>query len=176
MTANSFAPSDSPAAETLFGAVGRIATLLALPHYPNGDRAALRRWSSGQSLPMAYYRLWLHHLGQDPPPDAQAEDWMTIVWGLALAGAGAHQSGRTLGQALAEAGFAEARLERLLSAPDELRQDLSRSAIRFLAAKGQACNFADLAAYLLTQDAEKREALNHRIARNYYRHLPRDAA
>ncbi|MGE0081095.1 MAG: type I-E CRISPR-associated protein Cse2/CasB [Thiohalomonadaceae bacterium] len=151
--------------------VGRIAWALEQPHYPNGDRAALKRWSPAQALPLAYYRLWLQHLRQDPPPDEQAQTWMAIAWGLAFAGHNGHEPKRPLGQALAEAGFIEARLERLLSAPEELRIELYQSAVRFLVAKGMACNYTDWAAWLLTEDAEKRDALNRRIASQYYRHL-----
>jgi CRISPR system Cascade subunit CasB len=167
-------------AETAPGAglpetVARIARLLAQAHYPNGDRAALKRWSPGQPLPLAYYRLWLQHLRAEPPSDAQAIPWMATVWGLALAGVDAHRPQRPLGRALAESGFAQARLERLLSAPEALRLDLYGSAVRFLGAKGEGCNWTEWARYLLTHDPEARERLHRGIARSYYQHLSREA-
>lgn len=161
--------------DSLSNTVARIAALLAQPHYPGGDRASLKRWTPGQPLPLAFYRLWLQRLRQEPPSGAQSSAWMAIVWGLALSG-DAHQPRRPLGQALAEARYAEARLERLLSAPDDLRLDLYCSLIRFLAAKGQSCDWTELAAFLLTQEPDARERLHGRIARSYYRHLPRESA
>jgi len=155
--------------------VAHLARVLALPHYPNGDRAALKRWAPGIALPLAYYRLWLQHLRTDPPPEHQTQAWMAIIWGLALAGTQAHQPRRALGAALAACGFAEARLERLLSAPDDLRVDFYQSAVRFLAAKGEGCNWNDWASYLLLHDPEKRERLHRNIAQSYYRNLPRAA-
>jgi len=161
------------AGQTLAQTVAHLARVLALGHYPNGDRAALKRWAPGISLPLAYYRLWLLHLRTDPPSEHDTPAWMAIVWGLALAGTEAHQPKRALGQALAQSGFAQARLERLLSAPEALRFEFYQSAVRFLAAKGEGCNWTDWASYLLTHDPDKREGLHRRIAQSYYRHLPR---
>lgn len=169
--------STRPQSTSLLGqTIGRLAAVLARPSYPNGERAALRRWSPDQLLPLAYYRLWLHELGEEPPPDLQAPTWMLILWVLVMLGEAGHRPDRPLGQALAEGQYAEARLERLLAAPEDLRPDLMQSAVRFLAAKGEGCNVAEIAAYLLTQDPDKREALHRRIAADYYRHLPRENA
>ncbi|WP_018234385.1 type I-E CRISPR-associated protein Cse2/CasB [Thioalkalivibrio thiocyanodenitrificans] len=150
--------------------VGRIAALFSSAHYPSSDRAALKRWAPGQPTPLAYYRLWMCHLRQDPPSDSQTMAWSCVAWALASAGGASHQPSRPLGQALAEARFSEARLEQMLSAPEEVRARLCQAAVRFLAAKGERWNFSELAHYLLTRDAEKREAVNRRIASSYYRH------
>jgi len=167
-------PTTVPAAAEpgLEQTVSRLAHELAQAHYPNADRAALKRWTPSAPLPLAYYRLWLQHLRTEPPSEQQTLDWMAIVWGLALSGSKAHQAQRALGEALAQSGFAQARLERLLSAPEALRFDFYQSAVRFLAAKSEGCNWADWAFYLLTRDPEKRESLHRRIALSYYRHLP----
>jgi CRISPR system Cascade subunit CasB len=42
--------------------------------------------------------------------------------------------------------------------------------VRFLAAKGERFDWRDGAAFLLTQDNEQRQRLNHRIAAAFYRH------
>ncbi|MFN3629826.1 MAG: type I-E CRISPR-associated protein Cse2/CasB, partial [Casimicrobiaceae bacterium] len=53
-------PATTPTkALTLASIVGRLAHAIGEAHYPNGDRAALRRWAPGQPLPLAFYRLWL---------------------------------------------------------------------------------------------------------------------
>ena len=62
-------------------------------------------------------------------------------------------------------------IERLLSAPDDVRIDLFMSAVRFLAAKGERFDARDAAQLLLTLDADKREGLHRRIAAAYFRHL-----
>lgn len=161
-------PSSTPSlAET----IGKLAGIIGSPHYPAGERAALKRWSPGQALPLAFYRLWLRHVGDDLPAERQLEIWMLIAWGLALLGEGAHRPGRPLGQALAEAGFSEARLERLLAAPDALRADLLMNAIRFLAAKGESFDWQGAAYLLLASNASSRERIHRRIARDFYRNL-----
>lgn len=163
-----------PQAATLAKTVGRLAQAIAAQHFPNGDRAALRRWAPGQPLPLAFYRLWLRHMNQELPTEAATQAWMLLAWSLATLGAEAHAPGRPWGQALAESGFSEGRLERLLSAPDDIRPDVFMAAVRFLAAKGERFDLTEAAFYLLTSDAEKREAVHRRIAQAFYRHLPQN--
>lgn len=164
----------SPNASSLAGIVGRLAHAIAAEHYPNGDRAALRRWAFGQPLPLAFYRLWLRQIDGDLPPEAATDAWMLLAWSLATMGAQSHAPERPWGQALAEGGFAEGRLERLLSAPEDVRPELFMAAVRFLAAKGERFDLTEAARFLLTSDADKREAVHRRIAQAYYRHLPKN--
>jgi CRISPR system Cascade subunit CasB len=164
-----------PAESTPTSDVARLAGAIGSPHYPTGDRAALRRWAPGQPVPLAFYRLWLRHLGTEPPPERQTEAWMAIAWGMAICGEGCHDPKRPFGQALAESGYSEGRLERLLSAPADVRLDLFMSAVRFLAAKSERFDWRDAAQFLLTHDADKREALHRRIAAAYFRHLPQES-
>jgi len=171
MTANAQNPV---AAAPLTTPVARLAGVIGAPHYPAGDRAALRRWAPGQPLPLAFYRLWLRHAGSDLPAEAHTESWMTLAWGLATMGAHAHQPGRALGQALAESRYSEGRLERLLAAPDALRVDLFMSAVRFLAAKNERFDWGEAATFLLATDADKREGIRRRIASTYFRNLPKN--
>lgn len=153
--------------------VNRIASILAAEHYPGGDRAALKRHAPGQPPPLAFYRLWLRFLDTDLPPEAATPGWAFLAWGLASSGPASHCPGRPLGQCLAESGYAEARLERLLAASDdEVRLSLAASLVRFVAAKGAAFDWVQLAQLLLTRDDDARERLHRRIATDYYRHLP----
>jgi CRISPR system Cascade subunit CasB len=162
--------TDTATGSSLGARVAQMAAIIGAEHYPNGERAALRRWSPGQPIPLAFYRLWLRHLGDDLPPEFQTPVWMTIAWGLATLGKEGHDPRRPLGQVLAESQFSEGRLEQLLSAPEDIRPDLFMSAVRFLAAKGERFDWRDGAAFLLTQDNEQRQRLNHRIAAAFYRH------
>lgn len=171
MTESSLTPAQAP---SLASDIARIASVIGAHHYPTGERAALRRWAPGQPIPLAFYRLWLRYLGRDLPTEAHTEAWMALAWGLATAGPDSHQPDRPWGQALAGSHFSEGRLERLLSAPEDLRLDLFMSAVRFLAAKGERFDWSDAARFLLTSDPAKREALNRRIASSYYRDQPRD--
>jgi CRISPR system Cascade subunit CasB len=162
--------TDAATGSSLGARVAQMAAIIGAEHYPNGERAALRRWSPEQPIPLAFYRLWLRHLGDDLPPEFQTPAWMTIAWGLATLGKEGHDPRRPLGQALAESQFSEGRLEQLLSAPEDVRPDLFMSAVRFLAAKGERFDWRDGAAFLLTQDNEQHQRLNHRIAAAFYRH------
>lgn len=164
----------APIEPTLGSDVARLAGVIGSPHFPGGDRAALRRWAPGQPVPLAFYRLWLRHLGSDSPPENRTEAWMAIVWAIATLGEGCHDPKRPFGQSLAESGFSEGRLERLLSAPDDVRIDLFMSAVRFLAAKGERFDLAEAARFLLTTDEGKREQVHRRIAQAFYRHLPKN--
>lgn len=172
------ADSDPPEMEVpegnLGSDVGRLAGLLASPHYPSGDRAALKRHAPGQPVPLAFYRLWLRHLGTDLPGPAQTGAWALLAWGLALSGAGAHRPDRSFGRALAEARCSEMRLERLLAAGDDLsRERLLAALVRLLATKGEAFDWTQVARLLLTRDVERREAVHRRIATDFYRHQTR---
>lgn len=162
---------DAAPQSALVSLMNKLAGILGATHYPNADRAALKRWAPGQPIPLAFYRLWLRHAGDDLPPESQTQEWMTLVWGLAASGDGYHDRKRPLGQALAESKFSEGRLERLLSAPDEIRGELFMSVVRFLAAKGERFDWAEAARFMLTRDANKREAVHRRIAQAFYRHL-----
>lgn len=155
----------------------RIRTLageIGSSRYPNGERASLKRWAPGQPIPLAFYRLWLRYMDSDLPEESQTEAWMTLAWGLAMSGEASHDPKRPLGQALAESGFSEGRLERLLSAPDDVRIEIFMSAVRFLAAKGERFDWREAAQFVLTRDADKREAVHRRIAAAYFRHLPQE--
>lgn len=166
MTAAEALSSNQP---SLSSQIARLAKVL--DSAPTGDLAALRRWAPGNPIPMAFYRLWLRHANDDLPPEKLTEVWMAIVWAIATLGSKSHDPARPFGQALAESKFSEGRLERLLSAPEDVRIDLFMSAMRFLAAKEARFNLVEAAQFLLTTDADKREALHRRIASAFFRYL-----
>lgn len=155
-------------APSLFPTIGRIAHVIGSEHFPSGDRAALKHFAPGQPPSLAYYRFWPRWMQRDAPPDAQSEPWASILFGMALMGAQGHVPKRRLGSVLAEQGYSEFRLERLLAAEDaDTRLQLFARMVRFLAAKGVAVDWAETAAWLLAGPA-KRDDLNHAIARDYY--------
>lgn len=99
---------------------------------------------------------------------------MLLSWGLALCGAGAHRPDRPLGKALAQAGYSEMRVERLLGAANELRPELFASMVRFLAAKERAFNWVEAADLLLAKSTDARNRCHRRLAQSFYRHLPKN--
>jgi len=155
---------------TLQSRIGQIAAALSSDRFPTGERAVLRRMNPGQLPPLAFYRFALRHLpeGWDREADTR-ESWGTLVAGVALMSPNAHRPDRGLGRALAEAGYAAARLERLLAAEGDTRRSLLLRAARFLAAKSTSCNWVDAAQLLFTRDPDKRESLQRRVAWDFYR-------
>jgi CRISPR system Cascade subunit CasB len=172
--ATASAQTPAPAAENLRSRAGRLAAVLASRGFPAADRAALKRALPGRSPPLAFYRLWLRHIDEDLPAESQTSDWATLAWGMAASGTSPHRPDRSLGSALAEAKYSEARLERLLDAPDDLtRRRLFASLVRFMAAKGECFDWTQAAQLLLTRDAGARDGVHRRVATDYYRHQSR---
>ncbi|GAB4178924.1 MAG: hypothetical protein Kow0020_14990 [Wenzhouxiangellaceae bacterium] len=154
---------------SLASTIGRIAGLIGSEGFPTGDRARLRRMTPGQPAPLAFIRFAVAHLPGGW--EHQLDDWITLVAGIAIMAPGAHRPGFGLGRALAEAGYSEFRLERLLDADGQTRRILLLRAARFLAAKQTPCDWADGARLLLTRDEAKIEKVRLGIARNYFSNL-----
>lgn len=150
-------------------AVGHIARVLDAEVFSTGERARLKRWSPGNRPSLAFYRFAFRHLPDDW--ERRQEAWLTLVTGIALMYPNPHRSDLPLGRALAEAGYAESRLERLLAAEGDVLQTLLLRAARFLRAKNSGCKWTD-AAYLLSVRGDSQEARLH-IARAYYREMQR---
>lgn len=151
---------------SLASQVAHIAGVLGSHGFPTGERASLRRLSPGHPS-VAFYRFALRHLPGDW--ELHLHDWITLVAGMALMSPTAHRPDRGLGKALADAGYSEARLERLLAAEGSTRRALLLRTVRFLGAKATPFNWSDAAQLLLVQDEDKRERLHRRIARDFYR-------
>lgn len=155
--------------KSLADTIGHLAGVISSDRFPTGERAALRRMTPGQLIPLAFYRFALRHLPEwwDYSHDSR-KDWTTLVAGIAIMSPNAHRPERRFGTALAEAGYAESRLERLLSAEGDVRRILLLRTARFLAAKTMACNWVEGAQLLLTRDVVKRENVHRRIAKDFY--------
>lgn len=147
--------------------VSRISHTVCADSFPTGERAALRRMTPGQALPLAFYGFAESQLQEGWIQ--QKDDWVALVAGIAIMSPRSHDPNAQLGKALAAAGYSELRLERLLHARSTTARTLLLRAARLLAAKQSACNWLDCAQLLLTRDAGRREEVRMRIARSFYR-------
>lgn len=154
---------------TLAQTIGQLASLIAADHFSTGERAALKRLDPAGPPSLPFYRFAFRYLPENW--EWQQLAWMTLIAGIALMCPNPHNPKRPLGLVLAEAGYSEKRLERLLAAEGETLHTLLLRAVRFLAAKGEAVNWMDFARLLLATDPDKREEARLHIARDFYRQL-----
>jgi len=87
--------------------------------------------------------------------------------------AGMNRPGASAGDTLARAGLSEHRFDRLLRATGARLHDELRTVARFLASKGEAIDWTDLARLVLTDGSEATETARRTLARAYYRTLSR---
>jgi CRISPR system Cascade subunit CasB len=155
--------------------IARVAAAIDSDWLSTGDRAALRRMSLDEPPPLVFYRFALRYLpdGWDANEESR-RNWMTLVTGMALMSPNPHRPDMPFGKALAEEGYSEARLERLLSAEGDTQRALLLRAARFLAAKTAACNWVHPAQLLLTH--QFREECRRRIARDFYMNIEKKTA
>jgi CRISPR type I-E/ECOLI-associated protein CasB/Cse2 len=152
--------------EDLAHTAAHIAGTLASEHFPTGERAVLKRMIPGQPPPLYFYRFALRHLPEAWERDEA--DWIALTAGMALMSPHVHQPGYGLGTALANTGYSEGRLERLLQSEENTRRILFLRATRFLAAKIRPFDWLDGARLLLTRNSEKLERVHRHIARDFY--------
>ena len=157
--------------ETLWATIARLARRLSAEHFSTGDRAALKRMPPDQSPPLAFYRFAFRELPEGW--EFQRPAWQALSAGLALSSnhGNPHSPQRPLGRVLAEQGYSEARLERLLAAEGDTLNILLLRAARFLAAKGEAVDWTDAARLLLTTTDDGKEQIRREIAGDFYRNL-----
>jgi len=149
--------------------VARIAAVLSSNSFPTGERAALKRLDPNGQPNLVFYRFAFRHLPEGW--EFQTTAWMTLVAGIALMYPNPHRIDRPAGQAMAESGYSEARLERLLAARGSTLQTLLLRSVRYLAAKSASCNWTDFARLLLSIDPKKQQAVRLTIARAFYHNL-----
>lgn len=151
--------------------VPALARILADDSFPNGERAALKRMALDGPAPLALHRFLLRYIDEPWQGDVWLSDWRTLICALALQREGGFNPERPFGQALTEARFAESRLERLLAVHGDTLRVLALRAARQLSAKGIACDWRQFAELLFSRNAEARERISIRIARDFYRNL-----
>ena len=154
---------------TLAQTTASVARVINAEDFPTGERARLKRWSPGTAPGLAFYRFAFRYLPEGW--ERKQEAWMTLLTAVALMCPDPHRPDLPLGRALADTGYAEARLERLLAAEGDTLHTLLLRAARFLRAKNASCNCTDFA-YLLGLRGDPQRA-RLRIARDYYRELQR---
>lgn len=137
----------------------------------SGDRAELRRISPDRPFTPALWKLLLD-MGQHEAPrwirqERWERRWATLLMGLAFC-AELHDYDRRLGSALAEAGYSELRLVRLLRAEGEQLETHIRRLAQYLHSKQQAANWGEVANLLFYQSGETAEKVRLGIARSYF--------
>jgi CRISPR system Cascade subunit CasB len=161
----------NPEARTPAAHVPALAALLASTGISNGERAALKRMALDGPAPLALHRLMLAQIDKSWQAEHWLADWRTVVCALAIQRDGGYAPVTPFGQALAEARFAESRLERLLAASDDTLRTLALRAARQVAAKGIACDWRTFADLMFARASDIRERINTRIAHDFYRTL-----
>lgn len=156
----------------LSSTLGGIARRMCDGDLAGGDRASLRRHRPGSPLPPAYWRLAVGTLEPAEAIDSGRlsndtdHDWAAILCGLAHL-AELHARGRSLGRALAEAGYSERRLDSLLRADESRLRELLPTLARHLDAAGVQVDWTDAARLLFTRGSAA-TGLRDRLARDYY--------
>ena len=173
------APSWGNVAVQLAGEIAR------LTEYDRGGLAALRRMDPDAPDHATFWRLMAKH--DLLRGGAWEEEWGLILHGIALmtptnAGEGArrtaHDGYMPVGKALYLGGvdrretafYSDARLNRLLTAREEVLRTLLARMFRMLASANAAFNWREMAEFILSQrNEEEAETRRRRIARDYYR-------
>jgi len=164
----------TPEARNPAAHVPGLAKLLSSAGISNGERAALKRMALDGPAPLALHRLLLAQVDDPWQAERWLTDWRTLICALAIQRDGGYNPATPFGAALAEARFAEIRLERLLAASEETLRALALRAARQVAAKGIACDWRQFADLLFAGTPDFRERINTRIARDYYRILQKN--
>ena len=140
-----------------------------------GDRAALARMDPDALRPHEIAALSRALLAAGLAPETWRPEtwprWALIAHGMALAG---HDGSSRLGQQLAQAGVAESRVTRLLTARGEAFRQLLPRVLRLLASKTVQPNWFELGELVLKEDSgahediQRAEHLRMRIAGPYF--------
>ncbi len=143
----------------------------------SGDIADLRRMDPNDPSCPAYWRimsLYVASCGYVPkaePLRIKVENqWAAILASMAKAAGvkGFHSLKKRTGNVLADMGFAEARLIRLIRSTDEKLPVILRHTAAYLASKGESCNWCEFARLVLYQRGDFAAVVRRRISRDYY--------
>lgn len=158
--------------------VDRVAQRMAAEGgFSNGELAELRRVHPDAPFTPALWKILLTYQDDDPhrgQPEHERR-WAAVFGAMALA-IGQHSAAAPLGRALANAGWSELRLVRLLEAPDDELFETLRRMARFVSSRGEALDWAEVAALAHETDPTHRRTLRQRVARSYYAAAYRNAA
>ncbi|MEO5349246.1 MAG: type I-E CRISPR-associated protein Cse2/CasB [Magnetococcus sp. YQC-3] len=137
-----------------------------------GEMAELRRWRYGGEIQPSAWRLLARHCHtpQGVMGMVLENRWLALLAGMAHMSPNPHRPGANPGRVLAEAGYSETRLHKLLNSQDEAFLDAVDRTCRFLRAKGAAVDWTRFAPLILTLDPEKAESHRRDLARDYFSH------
>lgn len=159
----------------LSAAVEAVARAFAQDRVGPGERAELRRMRPSALPPGAFWHVMArlvepHHSAPSSEPErSRWEDrWATVLSGMAQL---PHNRDRRPGQTLAETGFHELRLRRLLRASGGRLADELLNTARFLASEGGGLDWRQVAR-LVHHDPqvapERANVVRRHIARDYF--------
>jgi CRISPR system Cascade subunit CasB len=156
--------------------ISTISQLLCRGGVTAGDVAALRRMDPRHPA-AAFFKIEGLVLDSYLPGDAakrmdRETRWAAIIGGLANLGT-LHESGRRLGDVLADAQYSELRFARLVRADSERLVDELPALARFLTAKGAAVDWTGASELILSADGSREESVRRHLARDYYRSVAR---
>lgn len=127
-----------------------------------GDRAALARLDPDALRPHQIAALSRALISAGLQPESWRPEtwprWALIAHGMALAG---HDGGGRLGRQLAQAGVAESRVSKLLTARGEAFRQLLPRVLRLLASKGVPPNWFELGELVLKEGSDLPDDLRH---------------
>lgn len=171
------AAAPAPRRGSPYGALARH-----IQHAGLGERAALARLQPEALQPHQLAALSRALLAAGLQPESWHPDtwprWALIAQGMALAG---HNGQGRLGRQMADAGVAESRVSKLLTARRGAFRQLLPRVLRLMASKGVAPNWCELGELVLKEasadraDQQQVEALRLRIAGPYFSALARAA-
>ncbi len=141
----------------------------------SGDIAELRRLDPDNPGIPAFWKIMVSSIGDEGLALAggldrdEAEKRWAVVLSAMAAMANQSVQGRKLGDALADGGYSELRLNRLLRATGHTLRGLTREMTRFLTAKGEFFDLLDLARLVFSDGKTWSESYRREIARAYYK-------
>ncbi len=167
MTSSNVAKSRSDS--SLSAIVGRVARLFESGAIHPGEMASLRRLDPAAPPGACFWKMMVLHVS----PAAELSLGQESAWAMVLAGMArmapiCHAPHRRVGRVLAENGFSELRFERLLRARGATLAQTSRILTSFLASRGEAVDWTQLARFHLSEDPSKAAAVRREMARDYY--------
>lgn len=151
--------------------VGRIAGRLTAKHADRGELAELRRLAGGKRN-AAYWRVMTAAVGPtELGSDERERIWAALLAAFAVLAPLGSGRGVRLGTALARSGYSEPRILRLLRSERESVVGEIQTAARWLAAKGQAADWTEIAGFALSRLREHAGSDDweaRRLARQYF--------
>lgn len=173
------APADTaaPAEPTLGTAIARLSHRLTDPDANKGELADLRRLAAKNEKNRAFWRVLTKEVPEKFSGGQDRENiWASLFAAYALLAPLGNGRGTGLGTALAETGYSEPRLLRLLRSDKDQIHDELITAARWLAAHGRTADWLEIARFAfsrLNEDGDSDHYTARTIARDYFSAIAR---